>query len=255
VRTTWTKTLLLFLGTTTLVAGFGAVLWSADRECGIHRCPMRKDTVYIRYGLIRFSKEYLEAARGFTNANNEVLGGCIVDESRNYQKTFYCPLCRGEEKRWVARQTEKKRAEIVLWAKEATSMNATNARGQVLIEEAVRCGDTNVMKEILAKSGTVNSGSSGYPVPLLVAIIYGDAAAVRLLADTGANLRAKSSDGLTPLHKAARSSSKEIVAALVERGADVMAKDQESRTPLESAKKYNKDPEVAKYLRQHRTAK
>jgi NF-kappa-B inhibitor-like protein 2 len=155
----------------------------------------------------------------------------------------------------VAGQAEKKRAEVIPWAKEATSMNATNSRGQVLIEEAVHCGDTNLLKEILAKGGTVNS-HKGYPVPLLTAICWKDAPAVRLLADAGADLAARGgSDQDTPLHTAAGWSSKEIVAALVERGADVMAKNREGKTPLDFAKKYNKDPEVAKYLRQHRTRK
>jgi len=152
-------------------------------------------------------------------------------------------------------QTEKKRAEVALWAKEATSMNATNRCGQVLIEEAARCGDTNLIKEILTKGGTLNT-SEGYPLPLLIAICNDDAPSVRLLADAGANLAARGSSAReTPLHAAAWRSSKEIVAALVERGADVMAIDAKGQTPLDVARKYNKHPEVARYLREHFRAK
>jgi ankyrin repeat protein len=58
-------------------------------------------------------------------------------------------------------------------------------------------------------------------------------AALRLLAQHGANLNAATARGETALHTAARQASNAIVRALVELGADLNAKDGSGKTALD----------------------
>lgn len=60
--------------------------------------------------------------------------------------------------------------------------------------------------------------------PLHVAAKWGKANMVALLLDRGANIEAKTRDGLTPLHCAARSGHEQVVDMLLERGAPISAK-------------------------------
>ena len=55
---------------------------------------------------------------------------------------------------------------------------------------------------------------------------------VALLLDKGANLEAKTRDGLTPLHCAARSGHENVVDMMVQRGAPISAKTKNGLAPL-----------------------
>ena len=58
---------------------------------------------------------------------------------------------------------------------------------------------------------------------------------VGLLLDKGANLEAKTRDGLTPLHCAARSGHENVVDAMLQRGAPISAKTKNGLAPLHMA--------------------
>jgi ankyrin repeat protein len=64
-----------------------------------------------------------------------------------------------------------------------------------------------------------------HPAPLLAAAMFGDAAAVRLLLDLGAEVGALDQDGISPLHRAVQSGSLEAVNLLLEAGADLDLRD------------------------------
>jgi ankyrin repeat protein len=67
------------------------------------------------------------------------------------------------------------------------------------------------------------------------AVLKGDAAMVRMLADRGANVNARSLGGSTPLHDAALKGYAEIAARLIAHGANVNARDSYGATPLNDA--------------------
>ena len=58
---------------------------------------------------------------------------------------------------------------------------------------------------------------------------------VALLLDKGANLEAKTRDGLTPLHCAARSGHENVVDMMVQRGAPISSKTKNGLAPLHMA--------------------
>lgn len=115
-------------------------------------------------------------------------------------------------------------------------------------------GDQEKVKALIAQGADVNapSQSSDHATPLHMAVTYGDVnklhlkdqstlpdevytqsrlKLVKLLIESGANIRASTIDGATPLHMA---TTKEIVALLIEHGAIVDAQDfsNERLTPL-----------------------
>lgn len=62
---------------------------------------------------------------------------------------------------------------------------------------------------------------------------------VSLLCDNGANVEARTRDGLTPLHCAARSGHERVVEALLDRGAPITSKSKVS--DLDSGQNISKD--------------
>ena len=64
---------------------------------------------------------------------------------------------------------------------------------------------------------------------------WGKANMVALLLDKGANLEAKTRDGLTPLHCAARSGHENVVDMMVQRGAPISSKTKNGLAPLHMA--------------------
>ena len=64
---------------------------------------------------------------------------------------------------------------------------------------------------------------------------WGKGNMVGLLLDKGANLEAKTRDGLTPLHCATRSGHENVVDAMLQRGAPISAKTKNGLAPLHMA--------------------
>ena len=72
--------------------------------CNVHNVDFQQGEVDIRYGLIRFGKDYLQTKKKqFPNANSFKVGGCYVYESQPKTTILsYCPVCREAEKEWLA---------------------------------------------------------------------------------------------------------------------------------------------------------
>jgi peptidoglycan/LPS O-acetylase OafA/YrhL len=73
---------------------------------------------------------------------------------------------------------------------------------------------------------------AGGSTPLMIAALYGNAEAARLLVEAGAKVNAKNKEGDTALHMAAFFCHTEIVELLLENGAEVNAKNNKGETPL-----------------------
>jgi hypothetical protein len=70
--------------------------------CSVHKVSLLQEEVPVRYGLIRFSADFIQAKRAhFPNAYSFVLGGCLVSLTNpKTRKVGYCPRCREAEKEW-----------------------------------------------------------------------------------------------------------------------------------------------------------
>ncbi len=73
-------------------------------KCAIHGEALQGDLVPLRYGLIRFTREYLEAQlRLFPNARSFMLGGCrLPPNPQKLTKVSYCAKCREAQAAWAA---------------------------------------------------------------------------------------------------------------------------------------------------------
>ena len=113
-------------------------------------------------------------------------------------------------------------------------------------EAAILCGDLKVMKK-MKKHGFfawenlmwIPANTDEYPYPEVL----------KFLVKNGADVNATDKDGKTVLHVAARGKNLDVVKFLVGNGADVNAKDEYGygKTPYDRC--YNKDSDVAKYLK------
>ena len=69
-------------------------------RCEIHGRILERDSVPVRYGLIKFRQEYREAQRTqFPHAKPFALGGCRLGPPVK-QDVMYCSDCRAAELRW-----------------------------------------------------------------------------------------------------------------------------------------------------------
>jgi ankyrin repeat protein len=99
------------------------------------------------------------------------------------------------------------------------------------IMEALRSGARQTFAQLLREAPSpVNLKGPGGATPLMYAALYGDAAAVRQLIDTGANVNASNDVGATALMWAIDDPDKTLL--LLEHGADANATSAENQTPL-----------------------
>jgi ankyrin repeat protein len=108
-------------------------------------------------------------------------------------------------------------------------------------------GDIQTVRQHLAAGTDVNGKDpSGGSTPLLVAALFGQTEAARLLLEKGANVNSKNNEGATPLLVAAFFCHPETVKLLLEKGADVRAKNNRGETPLDTvAEPWNAEVENA----------
>jgi len=93
-----------------------------------------------------------------------------------------------------------------------------------------------------------DGGVIGWPA-LIWATAYGHKDTVTLLLERGADIEAKSRDGMTPLMKAAETGYKGLVELFLAKGADIEAKDNSDRTVLMYAQK-NSRADVREFLQE-----
>ena len=96
--------------------------------------------------------------------------------------------------------------------------------------DAVAMGDEATVKAMLAKDPSLaRAADDGGFTGLHMAVGQEDARVVELLLDAGADVSARTADGMTPLHIAQYASA---IEALVRRGADVNVRGMDGWTPL-----------------------
>ena len=83
-------------------------MFGLKSKCKLHKTEFEKKSVKITYGLIRLTKEYLEAKKTlFPNAGSYVLGGCRVGDEKVIEMKF-CQMCFDAEINWSSEnQTHK----------------------------------------------------------------------------------------------------------------------------------------------------
>lgn len=97
--------------------------------------------------------------------------------------------------------------------------------------DALRAGNLASFRTLAAATpGAADLRGPGGWTPLMAAVLYGDAAAVRALLDAGANPNIRNDAGATALMWAVNDLEKTRL--LIDRGADVNAKSDNGRTPL-----------------------
>ena len=106
------------------------------------------------------------------------------------------------------------------------------------VHAQVDCADWNTAAffeaaEISDVMRCLQAGADPNVLPL--AALSGNAGAVKVLLEAGADLEARNERGTTPLHKAALRGNAETVTVLLEAGADLEARNERGTTPLHMA--------------------
>jgi ankyrin repeat protein len=125
-------------------------------------------------------------------------------------------------------------------------------RQSSLLDQAVLKGDTAMVRMLAERGADVNTrgpGSFGARTPLHDAALKGYIEIAAILIDRGANVNVRDGYGATPLHDAAIGGSAALVQMLVEHGADVNARETDSgATPLYDAASMGRDDVVSLLL-------
>ena len=110
------------------------------------------------------------------------------------------------------------------------------AGAEIDVFAAAATGRVDDLRRSLSPA-TVNAYSYDGWTPLHLAAFFGQLEAVRVLVDAGADVRARSTNGLanTPLHAAAAGRHSEVALYLIDRGASGSALDSGGYTPLQIA--------------------
>ena len=124
---------------------------------------------------------------------------------------------------------------IALLAVCGETKKSAAAAPDVDIWKAAANGNIEAIKQHLEAGTDVDAKEPpGGGTPLIVAGIFGQVEAARLLIEEGANVNASSNDGATALHAAAFFCRTEIVKLLLDKGAEVNAKNIRGETPLDA---------------------
>ena len=136
---------------------------------------------------------------------------------------------------------------IDVWKEEVISLIRKHGGKHGTISSAAIGGDIEAVKEFLAAGADVNAKTDRDELtPLHIVSGHGHKEIAELLIVEGADVNAKSENGVTPLHWAALHGHKEVAELLIAKGADVNAKNDFGETPLDGA-----DGEIADLLRKH----
>ena len=90
--------------------GNGDILDRTDPgACEVHKCRLQEGLVLIRYGLIQFTIDEMDAqGKLFPHANSYYLGGCAMPvEGPRQARVSFCPECRKTEATWCKAHARK----------------------------------------------------------------------------------------------------------------------------------------------------
>jgi uncharacterized protein len=126
---------------------------------------------------------------------------------------------------------------------------ARRARWPYELEDAAEAGDLPRIRSLLAEGAEVDSVHDGrFPwTPLMRAALHGQADAVKLLLESGADPNHEDLDFYSSITMAADQGRWDIVRLLAEHGADPAKRGGESRSPLDYAKEQG-NAEMIRYL-------
>lgn len=96
----------------------------------------------------------------------------------------------------------------------------------------------------------VHTRGSWDSMPLHIAAVRGDVAAITALLDAGADIQARGEHGFTPLHEAVLQGHIEAVRLLLHRGASASLTADDGQTPVQTAH-VMKEHEIEQVLREH----
>ncbi len=122
-----------------------------------------------------------------------------------------------------------------------SSNKSINADDQVL--SAVKIGDTEALKNLLASGSSPNGGPGASTTPLHEAVRRGSTEETQLLLNFGANPNIRDVKGDTPLHYALREDASLMVRMLLKKGANPNLPDQRGKTPLKIAQSVSSEME------------
>jgi ankyrin repeat protein len=114
------------------------------------------------------------------------------------------------------------------------------------VKAAIRAGQIDALKRLVEDHSVVTLRDNRGASPLMIASLYGDVEAVKLLLDAGADANAAADDGATALMWGARNS--QIVQLLIDSGASVSARSKLGRTPLAIAAAHAGNAQAASAL-------
>jgi uncharacterized protein len=111
--------------------------------------------------------------------------------------------------------------------------------GPLTFREAVQTGNIQEMQRLIESGVPFDEADerSGW-APIHQAARSGGPAAIRLLAEKGADVNKPTRAGLTPLHIAVRSGQAESVRELLTAGANVHVRDEDGGTPLQYSRSF-----------------
>jgi len=122
------------------------------------------------------------------------------------------------------------------------------ASGAQALFDAVRAGDHQAVRALIAKKANVNATQVDGSTPLHLALDAGADEIARLLLAAGANASTPTRYGVTPLGLAARNGNAKLIEALVKAGADPNAASREGETPLMTVTRSSSLPAVQTLL-------
>jgi hypothetical protein len=126
-------------------------------------------------------------------------------------------------------------------------INGADPLGQVPLLVACEANSAESVKLLLEKGAEAAVAAKDGSTPLHICAASGNVEILKLLAQKNPNINARTRKGLTPLHIAAGKGHLPMVKALVERRADLMAEDDGEEKPADKAR-VNGHAEVAEYL-------
>ncbi len=108
-----------------------------------------------------------------------------------------------------------------------TDFNGVGPDGMTALDAAILKDNRQIVAQLLKSKPRLNEDAANHPTPLMAAMVIGDPTIVRMLIQAGADVNAKTRDGVTPLLGAIISPTRERAAdavdELISAGADVNA--------------------------------